>query len=402
MRGASVLLAVTLLVIASVSARSQTIVPYAPAELDDMLGPIALYPDPLLAQILPAATFPDQLEAAEGLAGYQGGLEMVDNQPWDVSVRAVAHYPDVLRMMATNTDWTITIGQAYVNQPEDVMRSIQRLRGRAKLLGYLSSNSYQTITTTNGYISIVPARAQYIYVPTYNPSVVYVQRRPSYGSPWITFGAGLLIGAWLNNTIDWNRNRVYYHGWRGSGWINRSRSHVRVNDRNYVNPGWAKRSAPINRGIRTRDVTKYRQEIKRNTRRYTPPGLVTPDRTRNRPGTPSTRPGTVTPRPATPIPGVTPNRPARPGTGPRVQPGTTKARPNAPVARPSNRVKPRTRPGAVSRPVTPKAPNSSAVKRGSGTRSGVSRPASPTRQNAPRTPGRAKVTKEKKTRGERK
>ncbi|MEJ2646734.1 MAG: DUF3300 domain-containing protein, partial [Gammaproteobacteria bacterium] len=105
--------------------------PYTAEQLDNLLAPIALYPDPLLAQVLVAATFVDQIdEAARWVRSY--GQNGVDDQPWDVSVRAVAHYPSVLNMMDDNLDWTTAVGQTYVSQSTDVMASIQRLRAMAQ------------------------------------------------------------------------------------------------------------------------------------------------------------------------------------------------------------------------------------------------------------------------------
>ena len=105
--------------------------PFSPEQLDNLLAPIALYPDPLLAQVLLAATFVDQVdEAARWMRAYNN-TNAIDDQPWDVSVKAVAHYPSVLYMMSDQIDWTASVGQAYVYQSTDVMTSIQRLRALA-------------------------------------------------------------------------------------------------------------------------------------------------------------------------------------------------------------------------------------------------------------------------------
>lgn len=108
---------------------------YPPAELDRMLAPIAIYPDPLIAQILPAATQPAEIVLAARYV--RGGADMlqIDNQPWQESVKVLARYPDVLKMMDERLDWTSTLGQAFVSQPADVMQSIQRLRAQAQMLG---------------------------------------------------------------------------------------------------------------------------------------------------------------------------------------------------------------------------------------------------------------------------
>src|SRR5580698_4117664 len=100
--------------------------PFSPEELDNLLASVALYPDPLLAQLLPAATFPDQIDEAARFCRAGANPAAIDSQPWDVSVKAVAHYPSVLYMMADGLDWTTSLGQAYVNQQDDLMASVQR------------------------------------------------------------------------------------------------------------------------------------------------------------------------------------------------------------------------------------------------------------------------------------
>jgi Protein of unknown function (DUF3300) len=224
---------------------------YSPDQLDNLLAPIALYPDPLLAQVLVAATFPDQIdEAARFVRSY--GQNGVDDQPWDVSVRAVAHYPTVLNMMDDQLDWTTAVGQAYVYQSTDVMTSIQRLRAMAEQQGNLVSTPQQQVVEENGEIGIWPASPQYIYVPVYDPSIVFF-RRAYYGGFFtgFSFGPGLVIGAWLNRDFDWRRRRVYYTGWQGSGWIGRSRPYVQVNSI-YVNRRFT--NIVINRNVVQRPV----------------------------------------------------------------------------------------------------------------------------------------------------
>lgn len=225
--------------------------PYTAEQLDNLLAPIALYPDPLLAQVLVAATFVDQIdEAARWVRSY--GQNGVDDQPWDVSVRAVAHYPSVLNMMDDNLDWTTAVGQTYVSQSTDVMASIQRLRAMAQAQGNLVTTPQQQVVIEPGYISIWPASPTYLYVPTYDPSIVFF--RPAYAGGIFTafsFGPALAIGVWLNLDCDWSHRRVYYTGWQGGGWIARSRSHIRMNAR-YVNPRFS--TVVINRHIVQRPV----------------------------------------------------------------------------------------------------------------------------------------------------
>lgn len=179
----------------------------SPAELDQLLGPIALYPDPLIAQILPAATLPAQIVIADRFLQQGGDPNQIDFQPWDPSAKALARYPTVLKFMDDNIGWTTEVGQAFLYQQQDVMNSIQRLRSQALSLGNLQSTPQQTVMVDNGIIEIVPANPQVIYVPVYQPQVVYVQRPPRPGF-FISFGIGLGIGAWLNHDFDWHRHEI--------------------------------------------------------------------------------------------------------------------------------------------------------------------------------------------------
>ena len=237
-------------------------------ELDQLLSPIALYPDPLLAQVVPAATFFDQLQEANQLLGGRSDDNAISNQSWDISVKSVAHYPQVLQKMVQDSDWTIALGQAYVNQSTDVAKSIQRLRAEARSAGSLVTTSQQQVIVEGEVIKIVPAQPQVIYVPQYNPEVVYVNSGPSTGAvvaaAAISFGVGLAIGAWLNNDWDWRGRGIYYHGWVGGGWIGVNRSFVNVNvNRNvYINNRYT--HVNVNRNITNRNINTYRTNLNRN------------------------------------------------------------------------------------------------------------------------------------------
>jgi hypothetical protein len=178
------------------------------AELDRMLAPIALYPDPLLAQLLPAATLPAQIVLADRYLREGGDMNQLDAQPWDNSLKALARYPATLRMLDDNLAWTTDLGQAFLNQPADVMDSVQRLRAQARALGNLVSTPQQTVVVDDGIIEIVPAAPEVIYVPVYQPEVVYVRRPPAPGRFYVSFGAGLVVGAWLNHDCDWHAHEV--------------------------------------------------------------------------------------------------------------------------------------------------------------------------------------------------
>jgi hypothetical protein len=225
---------------------------FSPEQLDNLLAPIALYPDPLLAQVLVAATFPDQIDEAARFVRGSSDPDAIDDQPWDVSVKAVAHYPTVLDMMADKLDWTTALGQAYVNQATDVMTSVQRLREQARSAGNLVTTPQQEVVESDGYIEIWPAEPQYIYVPVYDPAVVYFRRGGFFTSALISFGRGFRIGVWLNNDCDWREHRVYYHGWEhGGGWMGRSRPYVRVTNV-YVNANY--RNVVVNRNVVRRNI----------------------------------------------------------------------------------------------------------------------------------------------------
>ncbi|MFI5168061.1 MAG: DUF3300 domain-containing protein [Thermoanaerobaculales bacterium] len=220
--------------------------PFSPDQLDNLLAPIALYPDPLLAQVLVAATFPDQIDEASRFVREYRNADAVDSMQWDVSVKAVAHYPTVLAMMADKLDWTTALGQAYAYQSTDVMASVQRLRAQAASAGNLVSTPQMQVVNSGGEIEIWPAQPQYLYVPVYDPAVVYFHRTSFF------FGLGFAIGAWLNYDFDWREHHVFYHGWEGnSGWIGRSRQYIHPNNF-YVNNNY--RTVVINRPVVNRQV----------------------------------------------------------------------------------------------------------------------------------------------------
>jgi hypothetical protein len=221
-------------------------------QLENLVAPIALYPDPLLAQVLLAATFPDQIdEAAREVRAYGAGTN-IDDAPWDVSVKAVAHYPTVLSMMADKLDWTTTLGQAYAAQSTDVMEAVQKLRKQARSSGYLVTTPQHEIVEEAGFVYIYPANPQYIYVPIYDPGVVFLPYPPVYRAGVIFFSIGFFIGAWLNHDCDWHHHTIYYHGWEhGPIWVQRSRPVIHVTNV-YVRNDF--RDVRVNREVERRPV----------------------------------------------------------------------------------------------------------------------------------------------------
>lgn len=213
---------------------------FEPPQLDRMVSRIALYPDPLLAQTLAAATFPDQISDASYWADEHRGMTgneladsiQADQLPWDPSVQALLPFPAVLHMMASDMNWTTDLGNAFLGQQQDVMYAVQRMRQRARDYGYLRTGP-QIIVGGGPYITIMPARADYVVVPTYDPVVVYERPRPGFfvGAA-IGFRFGVVLGAsyrpwgWGYNRIAWDRRVVFINNapWQRT-WVNRHEYH---------------------------------------------------------------------------------------------------------------------------------------------------------------------------------
>ncbi len=175
---------------------------YTPQELDKLVSRIALYPDPLLAQVLAAATFPDQIPDAAKWADehhYLRGDDLAraiaaDHLPWDPSVQALLPFPSVLQMMASDMNWTTELGNAFLAQQQDVMDAVQRMRKKARDYGYLRSNA-EVVVSGDPYVTIVPVNPDFIVVPVYDPLVVFAPPPPGFfvGGA-IVFGFGVTLG----------------------------------------------------------------------------------------------------------------------------------------------------------------------------------------------------------------
>lgn len=175
-----------------------------PQQLDQLVGSIALYPDPLLAHVLTASTYSNEIPAAATWAvqhQYLRGPDLAraiqeDNLPWDSSVLALLPFPSILDRMARDMGWTQQLGNAVLAQRPDIMDSVQRMRQDALNYGYLQSNQYARVLPEGGQIQIVPVNPDLYYVPVYDPYVVYVRPRPGFfvGGA-IRFGPGIGIGA---------------------------------------------------------------------------------------------------------------------------------------------------------------------------------------------------------------
>ena len=203
-------------------------------ELDQLVAPIALYPDALVAQVLAAATFPEQIVEADRWIQENPDLKAdalakaIDPQAWDPSVKALAQFPSVLAMMDKNLSWTSSLGDAYVNAQQNVLDAVQVMRQRAQQAGNLKSSQQETVTDDAGTIAIEPAEPDVVYVPEYDPWVVYgapIAFYPGWfgvpglyiDGPGIAFGLGIGVGVfagfgwgWHHWGADWHRHDLMF------------------------------------------------------------------------------------------------------------------------------------------------------------------------------------------------
>ncbi len=211
--------------------------PMPPPALDQLVARIALYPDPLLAQVLAAATFPDQIPDAARWADQHHYLTQdalaaaiqADHLPWDPSVQALLPFPSVLDMMASDMNWTSQIGNAFLSEQQAVMDAVQRQRHVAQMYGYLRPNQ-QVMVSGGPYIAITPIDPGYIVVPYYDPAIVFFPPRPGIvigAAISFRFGVTIGIGAfrpwgWGLNRFDWGGHAVFINNARwGRTWGNR-------------------------------------------------------------------------------------------------------------------------------------------------------------------------------------
>jgi hypothetical protein len=210
-----------------------------PPQLDQLVARIALYPDPLLANILTASTYWDEIPEAAAWADQHSYLKgdnlaqaiQADHLQWDPSILALVPFPSVLDMMAHDPAWTEQLGNAVLTQYPDVMDAVQRMRQRARSYGYLTTNGYINVIETGGYIQILPVNPTVLYVPYYDPLVVFAPPRPGFAiGGAIHFGPAVTIGAvfsgwgwWLGSGFGWPSHTILIdrRPW-GRVWVNRS------------------------------------------------------------------------------------------------------------------------------------------------------------------------------------
>jgi len=220
-------------------------------QLDSLVAPIALYPDPLLAQVLAASTYPlEIIQLQQWLQQHKdlkdkALVDAVQKQDWDPSVQAMAPLPDALKQLAENVKWTTDLGNAFLAQQADVMDAVQRMRGKAKDAGNLKSSEQQKVETkvveSKSVVVIEQANPQVVYVPSYNPTVVYGP--PVYPYPPITYpppgyyaaGMAISFGVGLAMGAAWGGGWGYGCGWGSNNNITINHNNNFVNNSNRTN-----------------------------------------------------------------------------------------------------------------------------------------------------------------------
>jgi hypothetical protein len=226
----------------------------SPQELQQLVAPIALYPDALVAQVLAASTYPTEIVEADRWMQSHSDLkgeklaEEVDKQPWDPSVKALTQFSSVLENMDKNLSWISSLGDAYASQQQDVTDAVQAMRQQARKAGQLNSNEQEKVTTRGNTIIIQPANPEVVYVPAYDPWVVYgvpMVAYPGwypvpgifYAGPSVYFGMGFGVGffggfgwSWHHWRYDWHGRRVIYNH---NTYISHSRTIINRNNFNH-------------------------------------------------------------------------------------------------------------------------------------------------------------------------
>jgi hypothetical protein len=402
MRLRKVLVVALLLCMGSACLSSSGNVVYAqgmptPDQLSELLAPVALYPDALLAQVCAASTDPqqildvDQWMQQNGQMQGQALTDAAQRSGFDPAFIALVSFPQVLNMMAQNVDDYAAIGEAFAANQQSVMDVVQNLRQQAYANGALDSNQYQNVQvqTQDGsqVVVIQPANGQMVYVPQYDPYAVYATDEDMVTSSLLSFGAGIALGAWINNSQPW--------GWGGWGWnwggrrmLVSNRAWVRGGRYRSPRPSYRPRPPRYTRPIHARPPNNWNQRPNRPGGNR--PGTGNRPGNGNRPGTgngpgvgrPGVGGGNGNVRP----PGQGGNRPGPggsggtrpPGGGGNVRPpggGNTRPPTTRPTTRPATPGgTPNTRPAPQARPATQPARNPYAGFPGANKQAPASRP----------------------------
>lgn len=253
-----------------------------PGELDRLVSRIALYPDSLLAQVLAASTFPNDIPDAARWADqhhYLSGDALAaaisgDRVPWDPSVQALLPFPNVLDMMAGDINWTRQMGDAFLAQQQDVMDAVQRERRLARDYGYLRTNQTIVVGGSGPWIEIIPVNPAFIYVPVYDPLVVFAAPRPGFRvAAAISFGPGFAIGAafrpwgWGVNHFVWSSHTVVVnnHPWTRT-WTNRTTYVHPYTPQRYQAPQRVETHQLVERSPREREAARSGREVREEHR----------------------------------------------------------------------------------------------------------------------------------------
>lgn len=263
------LLFALLLAAAALSAHAQPRA-FEQSELDALLAPVALYPDPVLSQVLVAATSPEDVREAAAWSranAHLRGEEAVraaEPMPWDPSVKALLAHPHLLARMDESPQWTADLGAAFLAQEPQVMATIQALRYRAQASGFLNSDGYQTVEQHGSYIAVRPVYSHIVSVPWYNPVVVYGpwwhRHRPIAWRPWQPRPATFVWFTAGRPSVDWQRHRIQRpaHAHRPPVAHRPAVVHRPLTVHNHVHQ--AQRARPIVQGAQTHAPASSRRE----------------------------------------------------------------------------------------------------------------------------------------------
>jgi len=266
-------LCVALVGLAAPAADAQAQTRYTPPELEQLLAPIALYPDSVLAQVLMASAYPAEVQLAAAWLRRNptfkdkgdAAVRAVDDQPWDPAVRSLVAFPQVLDMLDANPDWTAQIGDAFIDQRPDVMAAVQALRVKAQLAGNLQSNDRLTVSSQDATILIQTPNPQVVYVPSYNPTVVYgVWPYPTYPPVYLPPPPGYYVGAALASGIAFGIGIAVTNAiWGGFNW---GGNDININVNNFNNVHINNKQNYLRTGNKWEYDASHRRDTPRNDR----------------------------------------------------------------------------------------------------------------------------------------
>jgi len=250
---------------------------FSQPELEALLAPVALYPDTVLSHILVASTYAEELRDAAAwsranphLSG-ESAVRAADHEPWHPSVKALAAFPDLLARMDESPQWTADLAEAFLEQEPYVMDTVQELRRRAQASGSLQSNNQYAVEQHGGSLAIIPAQPRYVYLPYYNPYIVYGPwwhaYRPVYWRPWHPRPAVFVSTHFHSSRVDWHRRHVvkhvHHHHHHRPDPVRRHEHRAPVTIHNHAHP-----ARPIIQGARIDPPRHHAQHDRHEHRRH--------------------------------------------------------------------------------------------------------------------------------------